>query len=416
MIPEPELVLRDAKLHDGRHVDVHVAGGVISAVVAAGGPPVDAGEIVELDGRLLLPAMVEPHAHLDKAGTADLAPNVTGGLLGAIDAFVAASDRGVFTFEGMVERARQAIEHLMLAGVTAIRTHVNVGAEIGTMHLRAVRAAAVAFAGSIDLETVALMHSPITGVEGAGHRRALAEALSEGVDAVGGCPHLDTDPAAAVDVLIDAALEAGIGLDLHTDETLNPDMLTLRIVARRVQERAFGQRVAASHCVSMSVQPLGLQRQIASEVAAAGIAVIPLPQTNLYLNGQQHPESTPRAIAPIAVLRDAGVLVAAGADNLQDPFNPVGRADPLHTAALLVTSAHQQPDDAYGHVSNDGREAMGLRRITFAVGDPADFVAISATSVRAAIAEAPADRIVLRGGCVVARTVVERSVLGRRIG
>jgi cytosine deaminase len=415
MTPLPDLVLRNGRLPDGRAVDVHVAGGRISAVRAAGSGDVESLESIDLAGRLLLPAMVDPHAHLDKAGTADLAPNLTGGLLGAIDAFVAAMERGEFDVEGMVERAVRAIEQLVLAGVTAIRTHVNVGEEVGTLHLRAVRAAAQAFADSIDLQTVALVHSPVTGAAGAGHRRALAAALAEGVDLVGGCAHLDTDPTASIDVLIDAASDAGVPLDLHTDETLDPSVLTLRDVARRIRDRAFPHPVTASHCVSLSVQPLDVQRSVAAEVADAGIAVIPLPQTNLYLNGQDHPVSTPRAIAPIAVLRDAGVLVAAGADNLQDPFNPVGRADPLHTAALLVTSAHQQPDDAYGHVSNDARAAMGLARIAFAIGDPADLVAVAATSVRAAIAEAPADRIVLRGGRVVARTTVEREVLGRRL-
>lgn len=38
----------------------------------------------------------------------------------------------------------------------------------------------------IDLELVALTHSPITGAAGAGNRRALAEAIEAGVDVVGG--------------------------------------------------------------------------------------------------------------------------------------------------------------------------------------------------------------------------------------
>ena len=48
----------------------------------------------DLAGMLLLPAMAEPHAHLDKALTAERVPNPTGDLAGAIDAWIAAAERG----------------------------------------------------------------------------------------------------------------------------------------------------------------------------------------------------------------------------------------------------------------------------------------------------------------------------------
>ena len=38
--------------------------------------------------------------------------------------------------------------------------------------------------------------------------------------------------------------------------------------------------------------------------------------------------------------------VAAGADNIRDPFNPLGRTDPLETASLLAAAAHLTPAQA----------------------------------------------------------------------
>ena len=70
-----------------------------------------------------------------------------------------------------------------------------------------------------------------------------------------------------------------------------------------------------------------------------------LPQTNLFLQGRDHPVAMPRGLTAIAALREAGALVAAGADNVQDPFNLVGRSDPLETAALLVMAGHELPHD-----------------------------------------------------------------------
>ena len=85
------------------------------------------------------------------------------------------------------------------------------------------------------------------------------------------------------------------------------------------------------------------------------------------------------ALTALDALLDAGVTVGAGGDNVQDPFNLVGRSDPLETAALMVMVGHRSPQVAYDMVSNAPRTAMGLAPVNFQVGDPADFVAIDAT-------------------------------------
>ena len=82
----------------------------------------------------------------------------------------------------------------------------------------------------------------------------------------------------------------------------------------------------------------------------------------------------PRGLTAIPALRAAGVNVAAGADNLQDPFNPVGRACPFETAGLMIMAAHDLPDQAWRSVSDAPARAMG-RRAELAVGAGADLVA-----------------------------------------
>jgi len=398
--------LTNARLADGRLVDISVIDGVISdiqphdAATDGGG-----GSSLDLQGWLTLPAMAEPHAHLDKALTADVVPNPTGDLMGAIEAWIAASANGVFTHESTVARTTQALEKLLVNGVTAVRTHVNCTSDIGAANVRAVKEAAQAFAGLMTIEIAALPSAPLVGPEGAGARRALAETLEEGVDLVGGCPHLDPDGPGLIKFVLDVATEAGLPVDLHTDETLDPSILTLRSLARQVQETGFAHSVTASHCVSLGMQPLAVQEAVAAEVAAANISVVPLPQTNLFLQGRDHPTATPRGLTALAPLLNAGVVVAAGADNVQDPFNLVGRSDPLETAAFLVMAGHRLPDEAYGLVSNGPRQAMGLSHsvgIGVEVGTVADLVAIDATSTRSAIADAPRSRRVFHRGRLVA--------------
>ncbi|MFN3215507.1 MAG: amidohydrolase family protein [Acidimicrobiales bacterium] len=407
------LLLHDALLADGRRVDLMVGDDGRIASVAPTAPipaPVDGVVVDELAGRLLLAAMAEPHAHLDKALTAEAVPNPKGDLMGAIEAWIAAAQTGMFTHDNTVERAAQAMELLLVHGVTAVRTHVNVLDAIGASSVVAVKEAAARFDGLLDVQVVALTGSPMTGPDGAANRRALDAAVEAGVDLVGGCPHLDPDPEGLIANAIAVATDAGIGIDLHVDEMLDPSVLTLREFARQVIDAGFTGPVAASHCVTLGMQPPEVQAAVAREVAEAGIAVFPLPQTNLFLQGRDDPTATPRGLTAVQALRDAGVLVAAGADNVQDPFNLVGRSDPLETAALMVMAGHQLPDVAYDMVSANVRQAMGLSQVSFAVGDVFDAVAIDAPSVRGAIADASMSRRVYRHGRLVAESTQTATV------
>jgi cytosine deaminase len=94
--------------------------------------------------------------------------------------------------------------------------------------------------------------------------------------------------------------------------------------------------------------------------------------------------------------------VCAGGDNIQDPFNLVGRGDPLEAASLLVTAGHVLPDAAVHAVSGAARAVLGLPAVSVAPGSVADLVALPARSAREAVAFAPAQRLVLRAGRVVA--------------
>ena len=227
-----------------------------------------------------------------------------------------------------------------------------------------------------------------------------------GADLVGGCPHLEAGVIrAATETLLAIADELGVGVDLHTDETLDPSANGLAELADVVTSTGFDHPVTASHCVSLGVQSVERQREIAEALAAAGIAVVALPATNLYLQGRDHQQAMPRGLTAVKALRDAGVVVAAGGDNLQDPFNPVGRACPFETAALMVLAAHLSPADAWDAVTDDARRAVRRPPPAVAPGAPADLLAVRAASLRAAIATGPPDRMVWRRGRLVAADV-----------
>ena len=404
----PDLVLAGGGLSDGRLGDLHVVDGLVAAVFKSGTPVAAGTPREDLAGWLLVGAMAEPHAHLDKALTAEQVPNPRGDLMGAIDAWMTAASAGMFTPEDIADRATKALELLLANGATAVRTHVNIGA--GEEALRAVREARSRMDGLLDVQIVALTSTPITGPEGRDNRRALAVALEVGVDLIGGCPHLDPDGNTLMADAFAAASDAGIGLDFHVDEVLDPEVLYLRELVRMVRNTGFAHPVTASHCGTLGLQSPDVQAAVSREVADAGVSVVALPQTNLFLQGRNHPTATPRGLTAIDALRQAGALVCAGADNVQDPFNLVGRSDPLETAALLVMAGHRLPDEAFRMVGTDARACLGLPSAEPVVGAVADLVAIDAPSVRGAIADAPMARKVFHRGKLVAATSQSRTI------
>lgn len=394
-------MLRHATLADGSTVDVRLVGATISAVgdglAGDGGDVVD---LVDLTGHVLLTAAVEPHAHLDKAFLSERLENPAGDLTGAIEAMIAA--RPDLSVPDTIERAERAARLMARNGYTAVRTHADTTLDHGLRSIEALVEVRRRVADVIDVQIVALCGWPVAGPGGEPQRALLRDALDAGADVVGGCPHLDESTRPATEIYLDLAAERGLPVDLHTDETLDPTVDGLAELAALVTASGFPHPVTASHCVSLGMQPVERQRATAEAVAAAGIAVVALPATNLYLQGRDHQQAMPRGLTAVRALLAAGAVVAAGADNLQDPFNPMGRACPFETAALAVLAAHLVPGEAWTAVTASSALATGRPPATIAPGQPADLIAVPAASLREAIATGAARRRVWRRGALVA--------------
>lgn len=359
------------------------------------GPGAD-GNRLDLRGFVLTAAAAEPHAHLDKAlSWPELTPPL-GGLDDAIRSWCNGSPR--LDEESFRRRALQTVSAMLRNGITAVRTHVNLLADEDP--LRAVRVLTGLRDALRDVLTVQItvLPSPDTPI------RHIEAALDAGADLVGGAPHVADDPRADLTRLLGLAEKRGVGVDLHIDEFLDGDHLTIEAFADRVADWPGDRIRTASHCSRLAtLAPADLQR-VAAALARASVSVVTLPITNLYLQGRTGASAGRRGITTIDVLRDAGVLVAGGADNIRDPFNPVGRADPLETASLLVVAAHQSPWAAADLVTGAARSVLGLEPAGPYIGARADFLAVRGADVVDTIAAAPADRVVIVNGVPVART------------
>lgn len=398
----PSLLLTGATLPDGTLADVTITDDRIAAVTPHGSTPPPAAEHIDLTGFLLLPAPADPHTHLDKVLTADVLANHTGDLESAVEAWY--RHRTTADHADIVARATSATLAMLRNGTTAVRTHVDVGTQTGLRLLHAVVEVRERLRDQLDLDIVAFVDNPVTGAAGANNRAHLRDALNEGADVVGGAPYRDPDPLRCQEDLLAIASQHAVPVDLHTDETLTATTNTLDHLADQVRRSRFPYRVTASHCVGLGTGPLEHARRVAVELAAADIAVVCCPATNLYLQGRRHPPPVPRGLTALRVLLDAGVTVAGAGDNIQDPFNPLGRGDALETAGLLVLAGHLTIEEAYGAISSHARAVMGLPEPRPAAGAPAELLAVPARNTRHALAERPAQRIVIHRGRFVSPT------------
>jgi cytosine deaminase len=377
-------------------VDVRINDGVISAV---GDLVPVAGDLLEdVSGYVLVPAAVEPHAHLDKAFLSERITNETGDLMGAIEAMQ--GSRHLLAVDETIERAERAARLMASNGYHAVRSHADTTIAHGLRSIEALSEVKRRVADVIDVEIVALCGWPMTGPDGADQRALLRDAMQSGADLVGGVPHLEHgNDREATEILLQIATDVGASVDLHTDETLDPTALGLVHLAE-MKLAGFDHAVTASHCVSLGMQTAAEQQRISELVVEADIAVIALPHTNLFLQGRGH-APMPRGLTAVAALRAAGAIVAAGADNLQDPFNPMGRACPFETAGLMVMAAHLLPHEAWDAVSTQSARATGRNPVAIEAGAPGHLVAARSDTMREAIAFGPSDRIVWRGGARV---------------
>ncbi|MFS8203953.1 amidohydrolase family protein [Streptomyces sp. CWNU-52B] len=370
-----ELLLCGARLTDGRTVDVRLAGGRIEAVGTAGSLAAHTAR-VDLSGYLLLPAPAEPHAHGDTALSAD--------------------GEGPVSYEPQ-EVQRRTTEAALLQlghGATAVRSHVRVGDVQGLGSMAAVLQARRALRGLVELTVVAVPRL-LTGLAGADSLAMLRDAVKMGASAVGGCPDLDPDPTGYVEAVLEVASEQGCPVDLHTDGD-DPARLG------RLAAMAGGLRpgVTLGPCGGLSRLPAEVAARSADQLAAAGVAVVCLPQGGC--SGMDR-----HGTAPVRLLRAAGVRIAAGSGALRDVSNPVGRGDPLEAAYLLASRCGWRAVDAYDAVSASARRVLGLPEVRVEAGFPAELLAVRGDRLDGALSLAYS-RVVVHRGRVVARTSAVR--------
>jgi cytosine deaminase len=407
-------LLTNARLPDrAETIDIAITDGRIAQIRSTSSVQVGlalsaaAAQRWDVEGRIVLPGLVEPHVHLDKTylnSSGDF-PNSSGTLGEAIDVWRAAkTQRSREDVQAAVRRAlRAAIAH----GVTAMRSHVDTEEPADLETLAAILEVREEFRHAIDLQLVALAFAGTSPVID----RTMADALAMGADLVGGAPALVPDPAASLDVIFALAERTGKPIDLHIDETEDPASRTLLALAERTIAAGMQGQVTAGHCCSLAFMDEGEAGRVIERVAAAGISIVTLPSCNLVLMGRGM-QPPPRGVTRVKELLAAGVNVCAGSDNVQDPFNPFGSYDPLQSAHFTAHIAHMTGADELAAcremVTSRAAAALGLDGYGLRVGAPADLVVLDTIDPHEAVTAPPPRLATFKNGRLIVRTQTER--------
>lgn len=378
-------------------VDIEIRNGLIATLQpAAAEPPANADH---LDGGQVWPLFVDMHTHLDKGHIWGRAPNADGSH-GTAARTVAADRRAHWRFEDVARRFDFGVRCAVAHGTGALRTHLDsyeiAQAETSWAVFGEQRRQ---WADHIDLQAVAMAR--LDAYQGADGARLL-DLVAEHGGVAGGILKSEGPLAPALDHLLQGAAERGLDLDLHVDETHDPNAQGLRAVAEAVLRNRFPGTVTCGHCCSLARQSDDDIALTLARVKAAGLAVVTLPMVNLYLQ-DRGTGGTPhwRGLTLVKELRAAGVPVAAASDNCRDPFFAFGDHDGLEVFREFVRIAQLDPDWAgwFGAVTRTPAAIMGLaRRGRLAVGLPADLVLFRGRSMSELLARPQTDRRVLHRG------------------
>lgn len=393
--------LRDVGIANGRFVSIEMPSATEAATL-----------MLDAEGRMAVPGFVEPHMHLDKALTIECAPvNVSGTLTEAIK--IMWDIKRNYTVDEIADRASRVLGHAIENGVSHLRSHVDVDPIGGIRPAEGVIKVRERFRGLIDIQIVAFPQEGI--IKSPGTEALLREVMKLGADVVGGMPFNEASPSDSrrhIEIVFEIAKEFDADIDMHVDETDDPQARTLEVLAELTIRNGWQGRVAASHTCALASYPRHYADHVIGRLREADVNIIANPATNLMLQGRLDDFPKRRGLTQVKELLAAGVNVACGQDCCQDTFYPFGQNDPLEIAFLLCHASHMsQPAEiltAMETVTSHGARALRFPMPVVALGAVADLVVLDARDTCEAITTRTPRRWVIRKGNLIAESTVAR--------
>lgn len=353
------------------------------ASISAQQAPAEANEgDIDAASNLVVPPFIEPHIHLDATLTAGQpAWNMSGTLFEGIERW--GERKALVTHEDTKARAKKTIDMLVDHGIQHVRTHVDV-TDPTLSALKSMIEVREETRHLIDLQIVAF---PQEGIESfKGGRELMTEAIAMGADVVGGIPHFENtrdQGVSSIKFLMDLAERTGCLVDVHCDETDDPQSRFLEVLAEEARVREMGERVTASHTTAMGSYDNAYCSKLFRLLKMSKINFVSCPTESIHLQGRFDTYPKRRGLTRVAEIDRAGMNICFGQDSIVDPWYPLGNGNilrileaGLHICHMLGYEDLQRGLDL---ITDNSARTLNLgEHYGLEVGRPANLLVLSA--------------------------------------
>ncbi|SFH14428.1 amidohydrolase family protein [Pontibacter chinhatensis] len=351
-----------------------------------------AEEVVDLEGRLVLPPYVDPHLHLDYifSGLGEGNANVSGTLFEGIRRW--SENKKSLTEEIVRERAIKGIQKELSHGVQFIRTHVD----ITDPNLTGMKALIKLREELKDIVTLQLVAFPQEGFfRYKGAEQLMEKALEMGADVAGGIPHFEISYEHGVESLrriVDMAIKYNVMIDIHCDENDDPNSRFLEVLNALVLEKDYGPYTTASHTCSFGSVENSYANKMLGLFRESQINFISCPTENAHLQGRGDTYPKRRGLTRVKELLENGNHVAFAQDSIADYWYPLGNGNMMNILDNGIHLAHYTHIDeinkAFDLITYHGAHIMRVSNsYGIEAGKPANFIVLDAQDAYEAIRE-----------------------------
>jgi cytosine deaminase len=407
-------VIRNARVRGQKEqVDIVIDGKKIAAIGTHS--PMSADTEIDANGNLVLPGLFNLHYHADKCLLGEtMRPNASGTLPEAIE--ITNEFKRRYDPAEVAARAVRTIEQGIISGTTFFRLFCDVGTIGGLRAARGLLLAREMMKKYCRIQIVAFPQEGLLRDPGAAD--LMDEAIKEGCDIVGGLPwyeYTDEEARQHIDICFKIAKNHDLDIHMLVDDTDDPNSRSLEYLALKTLREQYNGRVTASHCGAMAGYNDVYAAKVIDMVATAGVTISVNAHINLVCSARLDREPKRRGIARVKELLARGVNVITSQDDVNDPYYPFGKPDPLECAVMLahvaqLTLPHELETVVDAITANAARAAR-VHEYGISAGMPADLVVIAASSVQDALRLQPPRLHVLKDGSEVARSTITQKLL-----
>ena len=293
-------------------------------------------------------------------------------------------------------------------GTKALRTHLDSVAPQQDISWPVFQTVRERWKGRIELQAACLFGIDEARNEAWFSRLAAIVARHQGV--LGAVTYMVPDLDVLLDRIFAKAMDLGLDLDFHADETDDVAAVSLDCIAEAALRHGFEGKILVGHCCSLARQPDARISATLDKVARADLSVVSLPMCNMYLQDRRANATTPRwrGVTLLHEMAARGINVCVASDNTRDPFYAYGDLDVLEVYREATRILHF--DHPVGNwpatIATNPARAMGLADAgTLRPGAGADLVLFRGRSLTELLSRPESRRTLIREGKLIDATV-----------